>query len=389
MPNAEALKALQAGRSEWEKYRAKAFRGTNGKRLTDGRIDLRSADLRYMDLSGYDLSRVDFSAAPEKPSPENKPAANGNAQQQAKTNGVQNGEASNPEQQNEAGQILARADLSFANLSGAYLFGSRFSGTRLSGANLSDANIGGAEFIEAVLNNKSSLRGAKGDGQTVFRACNMDGTDFSGADLSGTSLAGSRLNEADLSGTRFFRASLSGTSWRGVRIDEHTDFEQADFPEHEPGLDQSEHMILPPGVNWMHVRWIGDRALALCSAVGLAICFIVISAVRAAHGGLAAGSVFALISPASVHALMIGFALILSGVILFRKSCPEEVQSFTVAQWVYLTGHPRPVYLARAIKGRAEATASLVLVVFGLLVLGFAAKAILLGVVCPACFAAS
>ncbi|MCL4677001.1 MAG: pentapeptide repeat-containing protein [Alphaproteobacteria bacterium] len=388
MPNAEALKALQAGRLEWEQFRAKAFKGTNGKRLTAGRIDLRSADLRYMNLSGYDLSRVDFSAMPEKVS---KPKVNGDAaNDHVKGNGKDPVSPESSSADNKDGQdALARADLSFANLSGAYLFGSRFCGTRLAGTDLSEANIGGAEFIEAVLDHKSSLRRAKGDDETLFKQCRIDGTDLSGADLSGTSFEGSRLHDADLSGVRFFRARLNGTSWRGARIDERTDFEQADFPEHEPGLDQSEHMILPSGINWTHARWIGDKVLPVFAALGLAICFVIISAVRAAHNGMAPGSVFGLISPAAIHALMIGFAFILAGVILFRRRCPEEVKNFTVAQWVHLAGHPRPVYLARALKGRTEAIASLALVVIGFLVLGFAAKTIILAAACPACFAAT
>lgn len=384
MPNVEALKALQAGRTEWEQFRAKAFKGTNGKRLTGGRIDLRSADLRYMDLSGYDLSRVDFSALPEKTS---KPKVNGNAaNDHTKSNGKEAAlQESEPAESQDA---LARADLSFANLSGAYLFGSRFCGTRLAGTDLSEANIAGAEFIEAVLDHKSSLRRAKGNDETLFQKCRIDGTDLSGADLSGTSFEGSRLHDADLSGVTFFKARLNGTSWRGTRIDERTDFEQADFPEHEAGLDQSEHMILPSGINWTHTRWIGDKSLAIFSALGLAICFVIISAVRAAHSGLAPGSVFGLISPAGVHALMIGFAFILAGAILFRRRCPEEIKNFTVAQWVHMAGHPRPVYLARALRGRAEAAASLALVIIGFLVLGFAAKTILLAAACPACFMA-
>lgn len=384
MPNVEALKALQAGRTEWEQFRAKAFKGTNGKRLTGGRIDLRSADLRYMDLSGYDLSRVDFSALPEKGA---KPKANGNsaANDHIKANGKDAAEAE-PSDNKDGADVLARADLSFANLSGAYLFGSRFCGTRLAGTDLTEANIGGAEFIEAVLDHKSSLRRAKGNEETLFQKCRIDGTDLSGADLSGTSFEGSRLHDADLSGVRFFKARLNGTSWRGARIDERTNFEQADFPEHEVGLDQSEHMVLPSGVNWTHARWIGEKSLGIFAALGLAICFVIISAVRAAHSGLAPESVFGLISPAGVHALMIGFAFILAGAILFRRRCPEEVKNFTVAQWVYLAGHARPVYFARALKGRAEAAASLALVIIGFLVLGFAAKTILLAAACPACF---
>ncbi|MCB1593107.1 MAG: pentapeptide repeat-containing protein [Alphaproteobacteria bacterium] len=381
MPNIEALEALKSGRAEWEKFRARVFKGPNDSLLTDGRIDLRSANLSYMDLKGYDLSRVDFSNMPanRKIKPAN---AEVGINSLLKTIGYEtSGEGKNIE-----AAVLERTDLSFANLSGAYLFGSRFSGTRLTGTDMSGANIEGTEFIGAVLDSQSNLRRVKADKETLFRNCRIEGVDFSEADLSGVKIEESLLDDADLSGVRFARAKIKGTSWRGVRINEHTDFELADFPEHEAGLDQSEHMVLPQGINWTHVRWIGDKTLVAIAALGLVLCFTVLSAVRAASIGLAQDSAFGLVSPASIHTLMIGFAFILSGAITFRKFCPEEVKSFTVAQWVHLAGLPRPVYLARALKSRSAAAASLITVLIGFLILAFSMKAILLGIACPACF---
>lgn len=384
MPNAEAYKALQSGRTEWEAFRAKAFKGGGGKILTEGRIDLRGADLRYMDLSGYDLSRVDFSAPQEK----NGKSKRGESDKLSEKIAQKLSEkAHGSNGKSDMAELLAKADLSFANLSGAYLFGSRFSGTRMEGVNMSAANIAGAEFEKALIDGNSALRSVKSDSKTIFRSCKMDGADLSGADMSGADFEGSSLHDADLSGTRFFQSRLGNTSWRGARIDQETDFNETDFPDHAPGLDLSEHMSLPSGANWTHARWIGDRTLMILSALGLTLCFIFISAVRAAHSGLAPESVFGLITPASIHALMIGFAAILAGIILYRLRCPEEIKNFSAAHWVHLAGKPRPVYLAASLKERSSAFASLGLVVFGLFVLAFALKAIVLAIVCPACFA--
>ena len=119
MPNIEALEALKSGRAEWEKFRARVFKGPNDSLLTDGRIDLRSANLSYMDLKGYDLSRVDFSNLPanRKIKPANAEAGISNL---LKTIGYEtSGEGKNIE-----AAVLERTDLSFANLSGALLIDS-------------------------------------------------------------------------------------------------------------------------------------------------------------------------------------------------------------------------------------------------------------------------
>ncbi len=331
MSNSDAYNALKAGKEEWESFRGKAFRNGSGASLNDGRIDLRSADLSHMNLSCYDLSRVDFGTVDE-----NFPTL-----------------------------------LSGAKLSNTYLFGSRFCGTRFLGADLSGANITGAEFDSVIFDEKSSLRNAKGDAQTIFRKCNLNGVDLSGADLRGVDLSDSILRDANLTGVSFIKARLGGTFWQGARIDETTSLDMASFPSHPVGLDQSESMLVPFGVNWQSVRWIGSFKILPLSLMGLASCFIFFP--------------FAPFSPTSIslsggftHELftlfLTAFAFMLSGSFLYSCRCPEEIRHFSVAEWVHLAKNPRPVYLAKSLQRRAGAAVSLALVVFGLIVLALALK---------------
>ncbi|MCB1681233.1 MAG: pentapeptide repeat-containing protein [Alphaproteobacteria bacterium] len=346
MPCSEAYEALKAGKSEWNDFRMKAFKGGNGAALTDGRIDLRSADLSYMDLSHYDLSRVDFSTVDE-----GFPAV-----------------------------------LSGAKLSNAYLFGSRFSRTRFTGADLSGANVTGAEFDSVTFDENSNLRSIKGNEDTAFRGCSLSGVDFSGADLKGCDLRGSALRDADLSGASFVKARLGGTTWQGARIDEATNFDLAHFSDHPVSLDQSDTMVVPAGVNWQKIRWVGSLRLLPFSILGLIACFILMPAVRLAQVEPLSALAFTGFTPALVHALMIGFAFLFVGAVLYSTKCPEEVQEFSAAQWVHLAKNPRPIYLAKSLQMRSYALASFVLVLTGGVILAFAFKIIVLGMVCPVCF---
>ncbi|MBK9586881.1 MAG: pentapeptide repeat-containing protein [Alphaproteobacteria bacterium] len=347
MPSSEAFDALKSGKSAWEAYRASAFKNGAAARLVDGRIDLRSADLSYMDLSCFDLSRVDFSSA------------------------------------DDGFPTL----LSGAKLSDAYLFGSRFSGTRFAGADLSGSNIAGAEFDSVSFDERSSLRSAKGNGETVFRRCSLGGVDLSGAKLTGADFSGSTLTDTDLSGVNFVSARLGGTSWERARIDEKTKFDLAHFSDHPVTLDQSESMIVPGGLNWKNLRWIGSLRLMPVSIFGLAGCFLLLSAVKATSADPQAAIQFSAagITPVIVHLLMIAFSFLFTGAYLFSLRCPEEVKEFSIAQWVYLAKNPRPVYLAKTLQGRAYALASFLLVLAGFALLLFSLKAVVLSVLCGSC----
>ncbi len=348
MPSSEAFDALKSGKGAWEDFRAKVFKNGGGSHLVDGRIDLRSADLSYMDLTSYDLSRVDFSTA------------------------------------DEGFPTL----LSGAKLSNAYLFGSRFCGTRLTGADLSGSNIAATEFDSVIFDGKTSLRSAKGNARTVFRECTLNGVDFSGADLKGADLSGSLLSDADFSGVNFVQARLGGTSWQGARIDAQTNFDLAHFSDHPVNLDQSESMIIPGGLNWRNLRWIGSMRLMPLAILGLVACFILLSAVKMTLHVPSSALLFSSLglTPAVVHLLMIAFSLLFTGAYLYSSRCPEEVKEFSAAQWVYLAKNPRPVYLAKALHGRTYAIASLALVAFGFLLLAFTLKAIVLSALCVSCF---
>ena len=78
---------------------------------------------------------------------------------------------------------------------------------------------------------------------------------------------------------------------------------------------------------------------------------------------------------------MIAFSFLFAGAYLFSLRCPEEVKEFSAAQWVYLAKNPRPVYLAKALQGRANAAGSFLLVPVGVLILVFSLKALILAVV--------
>lgn len=347
MPSSEAFDALKSGKGAWEDFRAKVFKNGGSSHLVDGRIDLRSADLSYMDLTSYDLSRVDFGKA-------------------------------------EDGFPTL---LSGAKLSNAYLFGSRFCDTRLAGADLSGSNITATEFDSVIFDGKSSLRSAKGNERTVFRQCSLSGVDFSGADLKGVDLSGSLMSDTDLSGVNFVQARLGGTSWEGARIDARTNFDLAHFSDHLVSLDQSESMIVPSGLNWRNLRWIGSMHLMPLAILGLIASFLLLSAVKTAIYVPSSALLFSSVglTPALVHLLMIAFSLLFAGAYLFALRCPEEVKEFSAAQWVYLAKNPRPVYLAKSLHGRSYAIASFVLVTAGLALLVLTLKAAILAALCPVC----
>lgn len=347
MPSSEAFDALKSGKGAWEDFRAKVFKNGGGAQLIDGRIDLRSADLSYMDLTSYDLSRVDFGT------------------------------------QDEGFPTL----LSGAKLSNAYLFGSRFCGTRLAGADLSGSNIAATEFDSVVFDGKTSLRSAKGNERTVFRQCSLSGVDFSGADLKGADLTGSLLSDADLSGVNFVQARLGGTSWEGTRIDAQTNFDLAHFSDHPVSLDQSESMVIPSGLNWRNLRWIGSMRLMPLAIIGLVVSFILLSAVQVTALDVSSSlllSSFGLSRPVA-HLLMIAFSFLFVGAYIYASRCPEEVKEFSAAQWVYLAKNPRPVYLAKALHGQSFAVTSFALVAAGFVLLVFTLKIIVLSALCVSC----
>ncbi len=335
--NSPAYKAIKAGKQEWEKYRAKAFKKANEKNLIDGCIDLRSADLSYMNLGGYDLSRVDFGRKEGKPG----------------------------------------ASLSGANLANSHLFASKFTETKLGGADLSNANITGAIFKDAIFDENTCLRSVKGNLDTKINNCRLNGADLSNADLSGADLENSDLSEIDLCGAKLRGSNLKGTIWDKVRIDEETCLDLSVFSnDYRVMSDLSENMSFP-ALNWLKARWIHEYRLFTWSLIGVILCLLllpfsmeILSLARDYPVTLTSNAFIVvllhLIKPLTILGMLFSFILMLSGSVIFKIFCPQEVREFSVTKWVYELKNPRPVYISKAVKKPQYALLSIALALSGL-----------------------